>query len=117
MAHAGREQFQRTWRETVRRFRAANDAHGAILELFRQYRALSPSERGQVDELLAESLESSDADIRFDALVLIDEFNIVSALPHLRSLAEQLPRKLDPGAPFELAKVNRIMERLIGSHR
>jgi hypothetical protein len=103
------------WRDTVRRFTDARDAQGAILELFRQYERLSPAERREIDSLLAESLGSSDEDVRFDALALIDEYRIASTLPQLQSLASRLLTETTPGAPFELAKVQRLLDRLNSS--
>jgi hypothetical protein len=100
------------WRDTVRRFTEARDAQGAVLELCRQYEMLSPGERAEIDGLLAESLGSSDEDVRFDALALIGEYRIASAVPQLRSLASRLLAETRPGAPFELAKVQRLLDRL-----
>jgi hypothetical protein len=88
----------------------------ALLELYQRYAELSPSDRAEVDQLLAESLLSEDANVRFDALALIAEFHIASALPELRVLAKRLPRSKSPGAPYELAKVQRIIDVLGNSH-
>ena len=70
-------------------------------------------ERPVVDRLLAEQVESPDEKVRFDALAMIREFRIVSALPALRSLADRLERQDAPGTPFEWAKVNRLIGLLI----
>jgi hypothetical protein len=42
----------------------------------------------------------------------VGEFNIRSTEPHLRSLAARLQAEMTPGAPFELAKVNRILKQI-----
>jgi hypothetical protein len=46
---------------------------------------------------------------RFLPLFLIREFGIVSALPALRVLADWLETQDTPGAPYEWAKVNRVL--------
>ena len=93
-------------------FEGTKDAQGVTLELAKRYRALSSSERQTVDQILAEWALSSDEVLRFDALSLIDEFRIESALPSLRRLAKILEEADNPGAPYEWAKVNRIIGRL-----
>jgi hypothetical protein len=49
---------------------------------------------------------------RYDALAIINEFRVTEALPHLLDLALRLQLDDGPGAPFELAKVERIIRRL-----
>jgi hypothetical protein len=85
----------------------------AFLALFPRYRALSDPEREVANELLTEQVDSSDENVRFDALAIIREFRIVSTLPALRSLADRLERLDTPGAPFEWAKVNRLIGLLV----
>jgi hypothetical protein len=74
--------------------------------------SLSEQERAVIDHLLAEQLASDDGSIRFDALALIDEFRITSALPALRQLAMRLETERDWQAPFERKKVIRIIDQL-----
>lgn len=107
-----RSRWLALWRETDARYREMKASSDAVLELFDRYRALSPTDRSEVDRLLAETLLSDDKKLRFDALALIREFRISSALPQLRALAKRLPRTKSPGAPYELAKVQRIIDVL-----
>lgn len=95
------------------RAEANKQSQDALLALFTRYRALSDEERPVVDLLLAEQVESLDENVRFDALAIIREFRIVSALPALRSLADRLEAQDSPGAPFEWAKVNRLIGLLV----
>jgi hypothetical protein len=88
---------------------AAKQSHVALFDMFDRYRALSADERRVVDELLAELAISLDENIRFDALALIGEFRIAAALPALRALAARLEEETFPGAPYEWAKVNRMI--------
>ena len=88
---------------------AIKQSQEALFVLARRYRDLSPEDRAIVDELLAEQVQSEDEHVRFDALALVDEFKIGSAVPALRGLADWLERRGHPGAPYEWAQVNRIL--------
>ena len=81
--------------------------------LFARYRTLSGQEREIVDQLLAEQVESPVANVSFDALAVIREFRVVSALPALRSLADRLEREASVAAPFEWSKVNQVVGLLV----
>lgn len=107
-----RRRWLAIWREADIRFREMKASSEALLELYRRYAELSSADRAEVDRLLAETLLSDDANLRFDALALIEEFHIASARPELRLLAKRLPRSKSPGAPYELAKVQRIIDLL-----
>jgi hypothetical protein len=87
-------------------------SQAAILELSHHYRLLSSDDRRVVDELLAEWILDDGENKRFDALALISEHRVVSATSALHRLAERLTVSTAPGAPFELAKVNRILDTL-----
>ena len=77
-----------------------------------RYRRLSEQDQAVVDELLAEQLSSASDNDRFLALTLIEDFEIVSALPALRRLASSLEFDTGPGAPYEWAQVNRVIAKL-----
>jgi hypothetical protein len=106
-----RSEWEAFSREVNQTYEDAKDSQGALLAMFDRYRLLSPHERKEVDSLLAEEVASPDEGVRFDALALIREFNIRSTEPQLRSLAARLETEMTPGAPFELAKVNRILNQ------
>ena len=78
------------------------------------YRGLTDAELSAADDLLIEWAQSDDVKKRFDALALIDEFSIVAAIPALRTLAEEFEDSAEPSAPYDWAKVNRIIGRLTG---
>jgi len=61
------------------------------------------------DQVLAEWVLAEDEKVRFDALALIADFKIGSAVPALRTLARRLAWSPAPGAPYELKKVDRIL--------
>jgi hypothetical protein len=88
-----------------------------LLWLNARYRVLSEADRIVIDRLLSEQLSSGDETLRFDALALIREFRIVSALPALRQLADWLETEQWPGAPYEWAKVNQLIGVLVEPQR
>lgn len=75
---------------------------------------LSLHDQDLADQVPAEWALSDDEATRFDALALIDEFKLMAALPVLDRLAMRLVSAKEPSAPFELKKVDRIVNRLRG---
>lgn len=91
---------------------ALKDSYLALDRLHGLYRKFDFEERAKADQVLAEWLLSEDEGLRFDALALTDDFKIVQTMSALRQLASRLASSTKPGAPFELQKVNRIIEDL-----
>jgi hypothetical protein len=85
--------------------------------LSQAYRSLSPDEQDVVDTLLAEWVVSDDDRKRFASMALIREYNIVSALTALQELVRQLDESLEPSAPYDLSKANRVIAQITSSHR
>lgn len=92
--------------------RASKMSQAVVIGLSRRYRALDESERSEVDGVLAEWVLSEDEGERFDAMAVITDHKIKNAVPALRELGERLEASDAPGAPFEWAKVNRILGKL-----
>lgn len=90
----------------------SKQSQGALFDLFERYRSLDPTERAAVDRLLAEDVLSDSELERYDAEAMIREFQIRSALPSLRRLADRLEADDSPGAPYEWAKVNKLISAL-----
>ena len=109
-----REQWERFWVRTDAETKAEKASHVAIFELSQRYLSLPTDEREVVNAILAEWVLSDDPSKRFDALALIDEHRISSALPALRELRKNLERSTGPGAPYERAKVDRIVAAITG---
>jgi hypothetical protein len=85
----------------------------AVLERLRAvYRSLDPGERPHAQSVLVEWTLADDETLRFDALMLIDEFAIVAAAPALTTLTTRLATSQAVGANYELNKVNRILAGL-----
>lgn len=109
-----RTAWMRTRGELDSQARLSKDSQGALLGLSQRYRMLDDEQRVTVDGILAEWIVSDDESERFDALALVDEYRVRSALPALRVLAGRLENNASPGAPYEWAKVNRVIGRLLG---
>lgn len=107
-----RERWWELWARINREYREAKDSQGSLFALHAEYRRLNPSDRRSVDRLLVDELASSDENVRFDVLDLIWEFHIHEALPGLHALLDRLARETRPGAPFEAAKVRRLIDHL-----
>ena len=91
---------------------AENLSEAATYDLSRAYGALTPDERRVVDGVIAEWAKSDDEKKRFDALALIREHRIASALPAVDELAARLSTSKEPDAPYELAKIRRLKAHL-----
>jgi hypothetical protein len=94
---------------------ATKDSHEVLFELSRRYRDLPAEDKQAVDGLLAEWVLADDPKLRFDAIALVGDHHIQSAVPSLRELARRLEDGTDPSAPYEWAKVNRLLGRLTGA--
>jgi len=108
------------FREAMESYRRAADAEASarkdsqdVLDRLQAiYGKFDPSEKTLANRVLLEWLLSADEGKRFDALALTHEFRIAEALPVLHTLTQRLKKSTAPSAPYELEKVNRIMERL-----
>jgi hypothetical protein len=76
------------------------------------YSRFDTHERVMANQVLSEWVLSKDENVRFDALGLVKDLKIVTAVPSLRKLAERLSGEQSPGAPFELEKVERIITEI-----
>jgi hypothetical protein len=98
--------------EAIARAMANKQSQDALSGMAQLYRSLSADDRPVVDQLLSDELNSDDATVRFDALSLIADFTIRTALPALRELSDWLESQRTPGAPYERAKVSRLIALL-----
>jgi hypothetical protein len=90
----------------------AKNSQGAVSDLMDLFRGLPDVDRRIAEEVLMDWAQSTDPKKRYDGLLLIDELSVTSAIPMLKQLANRLKGERDPSSPFDLAKVNRILERL-----
>jgi hypothetical protein len=88
------------------------DPYLALAMLSDFYRQLETDEGGMASVVLCEWALSDDEALRFDALAMIDEFEVAAALPALQQLLKRLGSSSAPGAFYETQKVKRILARL-----
>ena len=84
----------------------------ALDRLRNLYASFDEDELRMADQTIRAWLLSDDENLRFDAIALIRDFNIATALPDLHTLATRLALSTTAGAPSELRKVNRLIEEL-----
>jgi hypothetical protein len=88
---------------------AGKDSQGAVLALAETYGQIPAGQRSEVNAVLLEWVLSDEEGLRFDALAIVDDCGITEAIPALRALQDRLETESRPGAPYEWAKVNRII--------
>lgn len=93
----------------------SKSSQSVVAELCREYRRLGDDERVAVDVVLRSWLLSDDEGERFDAVAVVDDNDVCSAIPALREMMARLEVSDEPGAVYEWAKVNRVLGRLVGS--
>ena len=94
------------------RARASKRSQEAAIDLAAAFARLSDAERSNVVPTLDEWLLSDDEALRFDALYVVAEHSVAEAVPALRVLQDRLEASSAPGAPYEWAKVNRLIAQL-----
>lgn len=98
--------------------RSLKDSNLALERISSLYRSFDANERAMANRVLAEWVLSADEALRFDALAIIDDFKISMAADALKRLARRLTSSAEPSAPYELQKVERILnEMAVSSHR
>ena len=90
----------------------SKSSQSVVVGLSREYRRLGADERADVDVVLRSWLLSADEGERFDAVAVVDDNEVCSAIPALRELMDRLEASDEPGAVYEWAKVNRVLGRL-----
>jgi len=89
------------------------DPYMTLDRLRAMYDKFEPSERQMADQVLAEWALAESEGIRFDAKALIDDLDIISAVPALRELTSRLASSSAPSARYEIETANRIIEKLL----
>ena len=89
--------------------RLLKDAQLTLDRLRTAYDAMPEDDRSSADSVIVDWLKSDDENRRFDAIALIDEFRIASAIPVMRWLRHRLISNHNPGAPFEIEKIDRVL--------
>ena len=104
--------FEDVWARFDIEAQSAKFSHEAVLRLAQFYGRLDEEDRQVVDRILTSWVLNGDARRRFDALALIDEFGIRSALPVLQSVLTRLEDAAGPSVRTDRAKLERIIAHL-----
>lgn len=108
-----REMFEAFWERANSEAMAAKSSQLAYEELKSLYTRLDAQERSLADSILSDWVVSDDDSRMWDALALIRDFNVRSTLPALRKLEARLETSNAPSAPYDWAKVNRLIGHLL----
>jgi hypothetical protein len=109
-----RESMNTWWRDVQAESVLFKDPYIALDRLRMLYKKFDNDERVMADTVIAEWVLSEDEGLRFNAQSLVADFKIRRAKASLRELAMRLRSSREPGAPFELTKVERSLEELDG---
>ncbi len=93
---------------------AMKDPYVTLERLRTLYLKLEPRERQMAEQVLGEWVTSENEAIRFDAKALVNDLDIVSAVPALRELTKRLASSGAPSAIYETETANRLIEKLLG---
>ena len=112
MSGLTRVAFEDAWKRLDDEAEASKFSQQALLRLFGFYRGLDTEDQRVADEALVAWLADGNARQRFDALALVDKFEIRSALPSLRAPLSRLRDDQGASVPYDRAKVERIISHL-----
>lgn len=112
---ATRLAMNRYWAELDHEFTHRKNSQRTLLELSQKYKELDLAERAFVDQIVTEWVASSNPRMQFDALSLVDEFQIRVALSQLRALELALEGQTDAESRFTRRRVREIIARLTAS--
>jgi len=91
----------------------AKNAQEVTITLSRTFASLTTDQRVELEPLLREWLRSDDESDRFDAIAIVRDNDVTSMIPDLRELQDRLEDSTEVGAPYEWAKVNRVLGHLV----
>jgi hypothetical protein len=112
MSGLTREEFETFWAQIDASAVSSKDSPMATIRLTSFYRNLGDEDRTVVDDALADWVIDGDERRRFDAVALIQEFEIRSALGAMRERLAALPEGSDGSVGAERAKLERVVAAL-----
>jgi hypothetical protein len=110
-----RREMEAFWERVDADGERTKDSQLALNELERCYRGLDEGEQQLALVVFTDWILGSDIRRQFAGLAMIDRFSIRAALPSLRELAAIFESVDGPSAPYDWAKVNRIIGRLMSA--
>lgn len=112
MSGVRREDLVRLWQELEAKYVTANLGNLVSVDLGRHYETLSGEDRIVFESLLIERINSDDPGERFTALAVVDDQEVLAALPVLRRELAALRDAVGPSVPFDRAKLERMVSKL-----
>lgn len=100
------------WSEIDAQALASKDSQAATLLLLERFRELNEDTMPVAAAVLGEWVLSTNSRQRFDALAVVQEFRLVSAVSQLRELESRLSVIAGPEALFEAKKVRALLALL-----
>lgn len=104
------------WLESYRRLTEAaeafRDSQAVAFGLLDAYDQLSPTEKSDVHEVLAEWLGSDDNKLRYDAEFVTSQRRIVEMAPAVEKAIQKINELSGPEARHEVKKLRRILHEL-----
>ena len=110
---AVRELMNAFWDRVMLQRSKEKDPQLALGDLDAVYQRLDAHERQLADVVISEWLAQDGTDRQFTAISMIDRHGTVSALPALRAAEARFETASGPSAPYDWAKVNRVIGRLV----
>ncbi|MFH0888517.1 MAG: hypothetical protein V1871_04845 [Planctomycetota bacterium] len=104
--------LEKEWENIIEDAVSSKQAPMALVNLIKSYKSLDADRRPLADQIIAEWVTSKDPGKRFDALALVEDFNIRTALPQLRVFEADLKNQTGPIARDELETVRRKIKKL-----
>ena len=105
--------LEQKWEDIIEDAVLSKHAPMALVNLIKSYKNLDADQKLLADQIIAKWVISKDAGKRFGALALIEEFNILAALPQLRLLEAELKNQTGPVARDEIETVRRKIKKLM----
>lgn len=112
MSGTRREDLVRLWRELEAKYVPDNLGNLVSVDLSRRYETLRGEDRIVFESLLIERIDSDDPGEKFTALAVVDDQEVVAALPILRRQLAALRDAVGPSVPFDRARLERMVLKL-----
>ena len=104
--------FEELWTRIDAEAQARKDSQAALSRLTEHYQRLDEEDKSVANVVLVRWVTEGNTRQRYDALALIREFEIRSALPALRENLASLAQATGPSVPFDREKLEQIIAGL-----
>jgi hypothetical protein len=108
-----RQALYRYWEELYQRGKELKDPYVPLVALRSLYSKLDADQRSLANEVLGEWALSDSTARRYDALALISEFKVTTALPVVEELMRRFAKATGPSARHDLDHARRLAAKLM----